>query len=300
MTSAQAGSVRGWIAGARPQTLALILAPIAVGISYAYIAYGPIDWIPVAAAAVSAMSIQIATNLANDSADGGGGLDGADRLGPMRLVGAGVMSATRVRRGAQVATLVAALAGLIAVAWGGASILALGVASLCAAWGYSYGPAPISASPLGEVFVVMFFGVAATSGIVWLGVHRVDVAAVFLGLAVGLPAAAVLTLNNHRDRAQDVVAGRRTMAILLGPSATPVFYGVELAAASILAGAALWSLSRAAAAAAIGAFVVAVLMGRKLAFTPISRAMNRQLVATVRFEIGLAAAIIAALLIGAR
>ncbi len=300
MTSAQAGSVREWIAGARPQTLALILAPIAVGVSYAYVAYGPIDWIPVAAAAVSAMSIQIATNLANDSADGRGGLDGAGRLGPMRLVGAGVMSATRVRRGAQVATLVASLAGLIAVAWGGAPILALGVASLCAAWGYSYGPAPISASPLGEVFVVVFFGVAATLGIMWLGVHRVDSVAVFLGLAVGLPAAAVLTLNNHRDRAQDAVAGRRTLAILLGPSATPVFYSAELAAASILAGAALWSLSRAAAAAVIGALVIAVFMGRRLAHMPISRAMNRQLVATVRFEIGLAAAIIAALLFSVR
>ncbi|HMN71113.1 MAG TPA: 1,4-dihydroxy-2-naphthoate octaprenyltransferase [Rhodoblastus sp.] len=285
-----------WIHGARPQTLVLSLTPIIVGVAYSFAVFHHVDIVPVLAATLSAVAIQIATNLANDSADGGRGADGAERLGPLRLVGAGLMSAARVRRGALVATLVAALAGLVVVAYGGAPILAVGVASLIAAWSYSYGPAPISASPLGEVFVILFFGVAATAGIVWLAVGAIDATALLLGVALGLPAAAVLTVNNHRDRAQDATSGRRTLAILLGARRTAFLYTAELAAATLLAGAALWPLSRAAGVIAAGGLAVALVRGHFLAQTPISRAMNRQLSATVRFQIGLALAIVGLLL----
>ncbi len=297
---ASASPVGTWIQGARPQTLVLSLAPIVVGVAYAHAAFGRVEIAPVAAATLSALAIQVATNLANDSADGRRGADGPERLGPMRLVGAGLMSAARVRRGAMAATLVAALAGLIVVAYGGAPILAVGVASLLAAWAYSYGPAPISASPLGELFVVAFFGIAATAGVVWLAAGAIDATAWLLGVAVGLPAAAVLTVNNHRDRGQDKASGRRTLAILLGSQRTAFLYTAELAAAALLAGVALWPFSRLSAAIAIGGLVAALARGHRVAHTPISRAMNRQLVATVRFQISLALAIVCLLMIGPR
>ncbi len=83
-----------WLGGARPQTLVLSLTPIAVGAAYAHAAFHRLALVPLAAATLSAIAIQVATNLANDSADGGRGADGGERLGPTRLVGAGLMSAS--------------------------------------------------------------------------------------------------------------------------------------------------------------------------------------------------------------
>ncbi|MDE2375770.1 1,4-dihydroxy-2-naphthoate octaprenyltransferase [Bradyrhizobium sp.] len=299
-TLASTGSIGTWVLGARPRTLALSVTPVAVGLAYAAAMYGAIDPIPIIAALASAIFIQITTNLANDSADGGRGADKSERLGPVRLVGAGIMSAPQVRRGAIVTSLVAVAFGAVAVAYGGAPILAIGLASLLAAWGYSYGPWPISASRFGEVFVILFFGVVATTGIVWLGVHRVDATSALLGIATGLPAAAVLTVNNHRDRVQDAASGRRTLAMYLGPRGTPFLYAVELAAAAAIAGVALWPINRAGAVIAVAAFGFALYLGHQLARAPISRALNAMLSATVHFQVGLAAAIVAVLVMSAR
>ena len=187
-------------------------------------------------------------------------------------------------------------AGAIVVAYGGLPILAVGVASLVCAWAYSYGPAPISASPLGEIFVILFFGIAATVGTVWIAAGALDATAILLGAALGLPAAAVLTVNNHRDRAQDAANGRRTLAILLGARATVWLYGFELAGAALLSAYALLPLSRAAILIALIGAGAALVRAAALAHVPVSRALNAQLVATVRFQIALAAGVIALLL----
>jgi 1,4-dihydroxy-2-naphthoate octaprenyltransferase len=99
---------------------------------------------------------------------------------------------------------------------GGWPILALGIAALLAGWAYSGGPAPLSHTPYGEVFVVAFFGIAAVVGTYYLQAGRGAPEAWVTGLALGLHAAAVLIMNNIRDRDADTVAGRRTLAILLG------------------------------------------------------------------------------------
>ena len=165
----------------------------------------------------------------------------------------------------------------------GLPIMAVGLASLVCAWAYSYGPAPISASPSGEFFVILFFGVAATTGIVWLAAGAFDATTIVLGVAVGLPAAAVLTINNHRDRAQDAADGRRTLAILLGARGTVALYGCELAAAALIAAYALWPLSGAAVLVALVGCGASIARALRLAHVPISRALNAELVATVRF-----------------
>lgn len=289
-------TLRLWLRCARPQTLLLSLTPIAVGTAYAQAIFHRLALVPVIAAIVSAVAIQIATNLANDAADGVRGADSAERLGPPRLVGAGLMSAERVQRGAVVASLIAVLSGLVVVAYGGLPILAIGLAALVCAWAYSYGPAPISASPLGEVFVILFFGVAATAGTVWIAAGAIDATAILLGIAIGLPAAAVLTVNNHRDRAQDEAHGRRTLAILLGPRGTIVLYGCELAAASLMIGYALQPISQIAVLVALIGSTAALLRALRLSLVPISRALNAELGATVRFQTVLAATIVALLL----
>ncbi len=285
-----------WIRAVRPRTLTISVAPILVGVAHAAAGFGRVALVPVAAATLSALAIQIATNLANDAADGERGLDGPRRLGPERVTGARLMSAGDVRRGAVVATLVAIVAGLVAVASGGLPILLIGIASVLAAWAYSNGPRPISGTPFGEIFVVAYFGVAAVVGIEWLAAGAVVWDSALLGIAVGLPAAGVLTVNNHRDRVEDERNGRRTLAILAGERGAAAIYAAELLAAVALAAVAVGS--------ALGALIVglaavpAVVLAVKLARMPIGRELNGRLGATAGFQLLLAGLIAAALLGG--
>lgn len=284
-----------WIRAARPRTLSISIAPILVGVAHAAATFGRVAWTPVLAATLAAVAIQIATNLANDAADGERGLDGPRRLGPTRVTGARLMSASEVRRGALAATLVAAVAGLVAVVHGGLPILLIGVASIVAAWAYSGGPRPISGTPLGEIFVVAYFGVAAVTGIEWLAAGAVTPVAALLGVAIGLPAAGVLTVNNHRDRVEDARNGRRTLAIVLGARGSVVLYAAELLGAVALAALAAGS-GLGAGLIGLAALPAALAAGR-LARLPIGRGLNGHLAVTAGFQL-LLAALIAVVFLG--
>ena len=283
-----------WLRAVRPRTLTISVAPILVGVAHAAATFGRVAVVSVAAATISALAIQIATHLANDAADGERGRDGPRRLGPERMTGSRLMAAADVRRGAVVATLVAMVSGLVAVATGGLPILLIGLASIIAAWAYSNGPRPISATPLGEIFVVAYFGVAAVVGIEWLAAGRVDWGAALLGIAIGLPAAGVLTVNNHRDRVEDRRNGRRTLAILVGERGAKALYAVELVAAVALAALAMPTPLGAALVAL--AVVPALLLARRLAAMPVGRELNGRLGATAGFQLLLALLVAVALL----
>jgi len=287
-----------WIRAVRPRTLSISVAPIVVGVAHAFAGFGRVAVVPVVAATVSALAIQIATNLANDAADGDRGHDGPARLGPERVTGSRLMTAAEVRRGAIVATLVAALFGLVAVFHGGMPILMIGLASILAGWAYSNGPLPISATPTGEAFVVACFGVAAVIGIEWLASGAVAPAAAVLGIAIGLPAAAVLTVNNHRDRAEDAVNGRRTLAIVLGVGGSKVLYAGELFGAVAIGTAAVTSHGTAATLLVAACALPALLLSVKLARLPVGRDLNGRLAATAGFQTMLAMVIAVALIGG--
>ena len=287
-----------WIRAVRPRTLSISVAPIVVGVANAMATFGRVAVVPVAAATVSALAIQIATNLANDAADGERGHDGPARLGPERVTGSHLMTAGEVKSGAIVATLMAALFGLVAVVHGGLPILLIGLASILAGWAYSNGPLPISATPTGEFFVVACFGVAAVVGIEWLASGAVAPSAVVLGVAVGLPAAAVLTVNNHRDRVEDARNGRRTLAILLGERGSKWLYAAELIGAAGIGAAAVASHGLAATAIVAACALPATLLAVKLARMPVGRDLNGRLAATAGFQTMLAMVVAVALIGG--
>ena len=162
------------------------------------------------------MLIQIGTNLYNDAVDFERGTDHPERLGPLRVTLAGWASAAEVKRAALLCLLLALVLGAWLSVVGGLPILAIGAASLVAGWAYSGGPRPISHSPFGEFFVLLFFGVLAVAGSHWLQSRTTGDLDVIGGLAVGGPAAAVLLVNNFRDLDGDLRAGRRTLAARLG------------------------------------------------------------------------------------
>lgn len=223
-------SFRLWLAGIRPRTLTIAVAPLPPAVALAARDGGHVAVPVVVVAVVAAVAIQAGTNLWNDMADGVAGGDRAGRQGPPRLIAMGWASPARVRRAALACFAIATLCGLYLATIGGWPIVALGLASLLAGWAYSCGPQPLSHIPLGELFVVAFFGIGAVAGMVWLLAGRVGPDALLLGAALGLPAAAVLHVNNTRDMVDDRAAGRRTLAIRLGRGGATWAYGAMMLA----------------------------------------------------------------------
>ncbi len=245
--------MRRWILGARPRTLPAAVVPVLVGTAVAA-GFGIIWWRAVAALVV-ALALQVATNYANDLSDGVRGADGPQRVGPMRLVGAGLATSEEVRVAMLVAFAVAAVAGLTLVAAVTPWLLLVGAASMAAGWLYTGGPRPYGYLGLGEVFVFTFFGLVATVGSVYI--HQRDVPALAwpAAVAVGLLACALLVANNLRDRPTDAESGKRTLAVRMGDRSTRILYVVLVDGALVVGS--LCALSRPWAALVLGAGVVA-------------------------------------------
>ena len=217
--------LKHWIAAIRPRTLPVALAPVIVGTCLAWADRYELSVTVMLAAMLAAIAIQIATNLHNDVADfERGGDDPATRLGPRRATAEGWLSAEAVRQAARISFAAAAVCGCYLIVIGGWPILLVGILSLAAGFAYSGGPKPISYTPLGELFVWLFFGVVAVSGSYYLQTLQISARSVIAGALLGLPAAAVLAVNNYRDLENDSRVGRKTFAVQFGPTAGRVEY----------------------------------------------------------------------------
>ena len=212
-----------WAEGARPRTLPAALAPVLAGSAVAWFEGG---FAPLLAglALLVALALQVGVNYANDYSDGIRGTDAA-RVGPLRLVGSGVAAPTRVRTAAFVCFAVASLAGTaIVVLTGYWWLLAVGAASIAAAWYYTGGSRPYGYLGLGELFVFIFFGLVAVSGTVYIQLGVVTQATWWTAIAIGALACAILVANNLRDLDGDRAAGKRTLATRLGDAGTRRFF----------------------------------------------------------------------------
>jgi 1,4-dihydroxy-2-naphthoate octaprenyltransferase len=207
-----------WLLAARPKTLVASLVPVLVGTALAA-SRQSIAWLPAAAALGAALLIQIGTNLSNDYFDFQKGADREDRVGPTRATQSGLIAPRDVLRGAILSFGAAALAGLYLTWVGGIPILVLGVVSILSGLAYTGGPFPLGYHGLGDLFVFLFFGLAAVCGTYYLQAHDVTWLALLAALPVGCLATAILTVNNLRDVATDARAGKRTLAVRLGPTA---------------------------------------------------------------------------------
>ncbi|HZA02964.1 MAG TPA: 1,4-dihydroxy-2-naphthoate polyprenyltransferase [Propionibacteriaceae bacterium] len=231
-----------WVAGARPRTLPAAISPVVAGSGLAIFA-GAFRPLAALLALVVSLALQVGVNYANDYSDGIRGTD-ANRVGPLRLVGARLAAPAAVKRAALASFAVAGLAGLgLVVITGQWWLLAVGVACVLAAWYYTGGRHPYGYRGLGEVFVFVFFGLVAVGGTAYVQVGRVSLPAVVTGVAIGALACAILVANNLRDIAGDTRAGKRTLATRLGPNGTRLLYAglVGLAAVAIVGVAVLTS-----------------------------------------------------------
>ena len=277
-----------WLLATRPRTLTLSLAPVAVGAALALAASGGLRWSAVVVALLASALIQIGTNLHNDAADFFRGGDGPDRIGPTRVVAAGLIDARTVERAAAGCFAGAAFCGFYLVWLGGPPILALGLVSILCGWLYSSGPKPIAATPFGELFVIAFFGLGATCGTYYLTAGRLDAVAFFGGAALGLFAAAVLLVNNHRDRIADARNGRRTLAILLGPRGSAVLYAALMLTPFLLLFPIAALLSSRAVLLALAATPLSLWLIRRFFREPPGPGFNLILAATAQCQAGFA------------
>jgi 1,4-dihydroxy-2-naphthoate octaprenyltransferase len=217
-----------WFLACRPKTLTVSLSPVLVGTAIAWQQNGQLLWLPLLAAAFGAAFIQIGTNLFNDVGDFLRGTDQPGRVGPRRATAEGWLTPATVKAGAWTSFALAFACGTYLVAHGGWPIIAIGLASLAAGWSYTSGPKPIAYGPLGEIFVLVFFGLVAVAGSYYLQTLSLSPLALLAGTLLGLHAAAVITVNNYRDLDGDAASGKRTLAVRLGRPATRWLYTGEI------------------------------------------------------------------------
>jgi 1,4-dihydroxy-2-naphthoate polyprenyltransferase len=244
-----------WVRGARPRTLVAAVCPVLVGTAAAA-AEGPLRAWRALAALVVALALQVGVNYANDYSDGVRGTDTPARVGPTRLVAAGLAAPVAVRRAAALAFAVAAAAGLALAVAVDPRLLLVGVAAIAAAVLYTGGPRPYGYAGFGELAVLVFFGVVATCGSAYVQLERVPPAALAASVPVGLGAVAILLANNVRDVDGDRAAGKRTLAVRLGRARARDLFAAVVAAMFLAA--ALLGLARPPALLALAALPLAV------------------------------------------
>jgi len=263
-----------WVEGARPRTLPAAVTPVVVGSGLA-IGDGATRWVPAALALVVALALQIGVNYANDYSDGIRGTD-AQRVGPFRLVGSGAASPSSVRAAALAALGTAVLAGLVLTALTSWWLVAVGAACLAAAWTYTGGSKPYGYRALGELSVFVFFGLVAVTGTYYAHTGQITGVAVLASVPVGMLACALLVANNLRDVPTDAVAGKRTLAVVLGDRRTRLLAAMLLIVPFAVAG--LLALTRTWALLAVLALPLAMRPLRQIR----AGASGRELIPTLR------------------
>ena len=204
-----------WLLAARPRTLGAAVVPVAAGAALAF-QIGAFDAVATSLALACAVLIQIATNYFNDAIDHVKGADTAGRLGPARVTSSGLLPARRVVLGGIACVAVAVILAIPLVLRGGWPILALGVVSLALAYAYTGGPFPLAYLGLGEIFVILFFGLFAVAGTFYVNALEVSSAALLAGLQIGVHSSVLLAVNNLRDLEGDRAARKRTLAARFG------------------------------------------------------------------------------------
>lgn len=234
-----------WWLAVRPATLTASAAPVAVGIGVAWSA-GLFAAGPALAALLGALFLQIGANFANDVFDFERGADTEDRKGPRRATQSGWITPVQMKRAMWLAFGAATATGVYLASVAGWPVVALGLASVAAAYLYTGGPKPYGYLGLGDVAVFLFFGFGAVVGTYYVQALSVSSLALAAAIPVGALATAILAVNNLRDIETDALAGKRTLAVRMGDGPSRAYYLLLLCVAYTLP-TLLWWLDQASA-----------------------------------------------------
>jgi 1,4-dihydroxy-2-naphthoate octaprenyltransferase len=210
-------NITSWFLAARPKTLITSLTPIAVGTALSYAFHGKIRLELSLFACLSSIFIQIGTNFINDAIDFKKGADTVERVGPVRATQSGRLSEGAVFYGGLFCFLIAMALAIPLIQAGGWPIVVIGLFSLVAGYVYTGGPYPLAYLGLGDLFVVIFFGWVAVSGIYYLNSGEMNWNAWIAGTQVGFLATVLIAINNFRDSLTDWKANKKTLPVRFGP-----------------------------------------------------------------------------------
>lgn len=214
--------MKSWLLAFRPKTLTAAVVPVVVATALAYAEGLEVKYWVTALALLSATFIQIGTNFINDALDFKKGADTHERVGPKRVTQSGLLSEKQVLIGGLTCFAVAVAFGLPLVIEGGVPILIVGLVSLAMGYCYTGGPYPLAYRGLGDLFVLIFFGIVAVCGTYYLHTGLVSTSSFVAGLQIGFHATVLIAINNLRDAPLDVKVNKRTLAVRLGPKAARV------------------------------------------------------------------------------
>jgi len=277
-----------WILGARPRTLSAAIAPVVVASA---LAGSDFNWFRAALALKVAVWLQIGVNYANDYSDGVKGTD-ENRIGPTRLVASGLASAKAVKNAAFISFAIASIAGLWLSLLTSPLLILIGILAIAAAWGYTGGKNPYGYSGLGEVSVFTFFGLVATMGTYYVQTESITALSFIVAIPMGALSCAILEVNNIRDRAQDELVGKRTLAVRLGDRKARHLYVsllvlAHVAAVATLVPTAMLTLLVAPMSFSISKLVLSGASGKEL-IPALGRTGKLQLIFAILFALALA------------
>ena len=208
--------IRALLLAARPKTLPAAVAPVALGSALAWRLTGEFSWLLAWCTLLSTILIQVATNYFNDAVDTQKGADTPARLGPPRATAAGLMTPRQMIGAGGAMLALAVLISLPMVAARGWPVVGIGLVSLFFTYGYTGGPVPLAYRGLGEIFVMLFFGLVAVAGTVFVQTGQWRAEAVLLGTQVGMLSTVLIAINNLRDHVEDARSDKRTLAVRFG------------------------------------------------------------------------------------
>lgn len=215
--------IQAWVEAARPKTLPASVSPVLVGNALAFYV-GAFEILPAVLCFLVALFAQIASNFANDYFDFKKGVDGADRLGPERAVAQGWITPAAMLKGTFVALGIACLCGCFLLYWGGWQLIFVGLAIALCVLAYSAGPFPLAYNGLGDLCVLLFYGVIPVCFTYYVQTLSFSLLSFLLSLALGFLSVNILVVNNYRDYQQDKAAGKRTTIVLFGRTFGRFFY----------------------------------------------------------------------------
>ncbi len=227
-TNVRVNSLKAWILAARPKTLTGAAVPVMIGIASAVALYGwsGIRVVPAVLCMLFALIMQVDANFVNDYFDFMKGTDDESRLGPKRACSQGWITAVAMRRGLLYTTILACAVGLPLVFYGGWEMIMVGLACVVFCFLYTIS---FSYLGLGDVLVLVFFGLVPVCMTYWLAAPPTQLASiptsvVVLSIACGLVIDTLLVVNNFRDIDNDRRAGKRTLIVRIGERGGLILY----------------------------------------------------------------------------
>ena len=222
---------RAWLHAFRVRTLPLALSSIIMA-SMLAAANHSFSWSITILASLTTLLLQILSNLSNDYGDAASGIDNDDRVGPVRAIQSGAISAEEMKQMMILFVVLAMCTGLLLVYQGthhlemsyGLIFIMLGIAAITAAIKYTVGKNPYGYRGLGDFYVFMFFGIIGTLGTYFLHTGTLPFSIVLPAISVGLLSVGVLNVNNMRDIINDEQSGKRTIVVILGSRVAKTYH----------------------------------------------------------------------------